>query len=251
MTKRFILWLPLLLVLIFVLYFIVNTDHNNYLPQQRTYPTKPGFILKNHLKLPDTIGIIKTFPYEIYLDSADTWNISSIKNDLKELDNTYHDQSANREALSEALSHRLYKRYEKTLETYHPDTLIYLIQWAERFRSYAMIEPDNEIFYNSVYDDWLKRISNLLPAYSTGNSTIRYSYKYKYIFSRCTELKFAPTIEVTKMEKVMDNIVQRKWAHLIESSWNQTSVVFKILVLLIFIITLYGYYCIIKKHFIK
>lgn len=251
MKKKILLWLPLIILGVVLLFFIVRTDHSNYVPQQRSLPTKSSFNLKLRIKKSDSTDLLNLFPYDIYLDSADRWNIGSIKNDLKVLDDAYNDSSMNRQVLSIALTSKLFSRIDNYLNKYNPDTLIYLIQWAEKFQDYALIEPENDLFYNSICSYWLSSLSNKIHFYSTQNNSIKYDFKFKYIVARLTELSSNPGIGVTKFEKVIDNVVSNKWSHLIESSWNQTSLLQKLAFFMIVFITIYGYYCIIRKHLFR
>src|SRR5207244_2242716 len=114
--------------------------------------------------------------------------------------------------LSEALTtKKFYSGFEKSLQNYNPDTLLLLIQWAEKFQNYAEIESDNYFLYDAIYGFWLSKISNKIAFYSTQDNSIKYDFKYQFIVARCNEKHFSVAVSVTPVEKIIDNIVSKKW----------------------------------------
>jgi hypothetical protein len=125
------------------------------------------------------------------------------------------------------------------------------MQWAEKFQYYAEVDNQNKILFKVVYDYWLNFISDKLTNYSKENSDIKCEFKFKFLVAKCSERKYNIGVKVTSTEKVIDNLVRSKWGHLFDASWNQATLLQKIILLLFVIIFFYGFYCIILKHFFK
>jgi hypothetical protein len=228
-------------LLLFFFWKIVETNTNDDIPQVREYSDR--MIKICDWPLVDSINpddLPNRFPYKEYLDSCNTWNILSIKNDLACLDTLFENKNNNRRTLSIALTSKLSPRFDKYLQKYQPDSLLVLLQWAEKFKTYAEADQDNKIFYESIYNYWTDTISHILSRTGTKTSSIKYNFKFKYLQTRCIEQRVSPAIKKTSFEKAYENLIYNKWGHLINASWNQTSVIQKIVFLLAVVIFLIG-----------
>ncbi len=151
--------------------------------------------------------------------------------------------------LATTLTDSLQKRLANVYNKYQPDSLIYLMQWAERFQYYAEIDNKNKILFKVVYDYWMNFISDKLTGFSKETPSLKYAFKFKFLVAKCSERKYNIGLKVTATEKVIDNLVRSKWGHLFDASWNQASLLQKILLSLLVITFLYGIYCMILKHY--
>ncbi len=231
----------------FLLYIFVKYNYDTKVVQ-KDYPAQSNtFNLHNRLKSIPKDELVKNFPWKDYLDSANWRNITCIKESLAQLDSFSGDAGTNREMLSGVLTNKLSAKWEAKYNNYNPDSLLNIVQWAEDFRAYAQIDPGNDIFYESVVSYWLSYVTNKLAHFSQKKGSIKYSFKYKYLVARCHELKFTTPVKVSKTEKVLENLTAGKWAHLTDASWNQTSLLQKLVFLALMLITGYGYYLIITK----
>ena len=241
----------LLLPLIFIVWKIVKADTNDNIPQQRKYSNKSVNICDwGMIRDIAQDSLLENFPYDKYLDSSNYWSIQPIKENLSCLDTLFESNiSLNRETLSNAFTRKLAPRFNSYLSTYQPDSLLLLIQWAEKFKYYAEIDPDNDLFYESIYGYWMDTISNKLTRYTIEKPSRKYDFKFKYIRTRCVEQRFSPATKITSSEKAFNNFIYSKWGHLINASWNQTSVMQKIIFVFLIILTLFGYYLLGKRIF--
>jgi hypothetical protein len=230
-----------------LLFFIAKADYSINVLQREDPTSKRSFKLGRYLQAASLDSLAQAFPYAVYLDSAQYGNVHFIQEDLALLDSIAKDPSVSRQLLSELLTNRLFARDSAKLATYNPDSLLALLQWAEKFKYYAEADLSNAILYKSICSYWLSHICNRLSAYSRENPSGKYAFKYKYLVARCHELKFTTAVKVGSMEKVVDNLTGNNWAHLVNASWNQTTILQKIVFLLITLISIYGYYLIIKK----
>lgn len=155
----------------------------------------------------------------------------------------------NRQLISVALTDSLFEHYNRQghFKTFNPDFLTHLFQWAEKFNSYSEIEQSNSLLYGSIYNYWGSKISNHLGTLSQTNTSLKYQYKFRFLQSRCDEKRFSVSAKVGQVEKVAYNLISHQWSHLLNASWNQASYIQLIVFFVFGVITVYGYFLIIKK----
>ena len=230
------------MLVMLVVWKILKADTNDDIPQLRKYSNQ-GVEICSWAKVvgisPDSVK--ENFPYREYTDSCNFWNITAIRKDLSCLDGLFKEPSSNREALSIALTSELSPKLKDYLSVYQPDSLLILVQWVEKFKNYAELDPDNNIFYESIYEYWMDKISNELSIITVKNPSIKYNFKFKYLQTRCVEQRFSPGVKKTSSEKAIENLVYNKWGHLINASWHQSTVLQKFLFFLAVIIFAIGF----------
>jgi hypothetical protein len=196
-------------------------------------------------------NISSQFPFKKYLAERENASVNIIKWDKRMLDEQFPELSnENSRILSIAFTDSLFEKQKNVFLTYDPDYLINLFQWIESFRYAALIDQENEILYASIFDFWLNQITSNLDKYSSESVNIKYDFKYRYLESKCTEYGFTFGTKVSSLEKVIYNIVDSNWAHLFDASWNQSTILQKILFLILLMITIYGYVLVVKNVFL-
>lgn len=254
--KKISTWIIFLLTIIlaFIVSLIVRTNTSDDIPQQREYDNNSSFNLAKYFSLHPVVqgGLIDHFPYAAYLDSANFRSIKTISNDLQILDSVNaFDKRENQKTISRLLTTELGLRSTAYFNTYCPDSLLVLIQWAEKFQTYAEQDSDNKLLYHSIYHYWMDSIGHCLQKFLEEKPSRKYDFKFRYLRTRCKEQRISMGTKVTSTEKGINNLIYGKWGHFINASWNQTSLLQKIVFLLIVSFTLYGYSCIIQKHLLK
>lgn len=206
-----------------------------------------SFHIKNQLNGLSSDNLKSAFPYKVYLDSINIYNISEIKESILEIDAITKDNMLSQQIVSIALTDSLLNYSENKYEKYNPDSLILLMEWVERFKYYADVDEENQTLYQVVDDYWMNSIANKLSDFCKKDYWIKYDYKFKYLSSRMEEKGFNTTIGFNDAEKVLNNIIENDYTYLINRFLTRTSFLIKVIFLLGIIITLYGYYCIFKS----
>ncbi len=232
------------------LFIVINIDYSDNIPQYKAKEIN-NFHLYDHIKNLNQNNLIKDFPYNIYLDSANYDNIVSLRRAISDLDSISKDHMLNQQVLSIALTEKLDERINSNFEKYNPDSLITLIQFAEKFNLYSETDRENAILYRSIYEHWMDYTIKKLDFYYNENLSIKYNYKYKYLVSRCSEKTYYGAVGKTQFEKVVNNVIEKNWSYLFNRFWIATSAPFKTIGFLLMLITLYGYICIFRFHFKK
>jgi hypothetical protein len=70
------------------------------------------------------------------------------------------------------------------------DSMIYLFQWADKYRVYSDIDTTNTILYSAIHEFWITKISDKLAQLSKDNSTILTNFKFKFLVAKCDEIKY-------------------------------------------------------------
>jgi hypothetical protein len=251
--KQFLLnpltWLLLMLLtmIIFFLVLLVDIDYANDIPVERPLKQGSHYNLYNRLRQIDVSNLKETFPYDNYLDSANIYDVNELKKDLSEMDSLNKDIYANQEVMSIALTEKLMSRLQSSFVKYNPDSLILMMQWAEKFSAWAEMDEKNSMLFAAVYDYWFNFISNTLAEYYERSYSIKYNYKFRYISDRLKEKQFTTPVRGTWSEKVVTQLVRKNWSYLFNKLWHSTTILYKCIVLLLILMLIFPYFYIIGK----
>lgn len=252
LSAKYLLFILTALLSFVVIWFLVQvskTDYSNTIPPEKECSYDKVFNLSAHLAHWDSSDYTGTFPYTIYLDSADKCNVSAFAGYLDAMDSVNSDYSNNRQILSIALTDSLQLRIMPSLKRYNPDSLILMLQWAEKFNHYQKFDKTNAKLYRVIYKHWLSYTANQLGEYYNSDPKCKYDFKYNYLSAICQSKNFSVPVGNTNSEKIVFNLIHKNYAYLFSKFWYDTGYLYKLLVLLIVGITGYGYYCIFKVHF--
>lgn len=238
-----------LLLIIFLLFFSGRNEiiesHINF--QERTYIKKKPFNLAYHLRNFDSTNIVEQFPYSIYLDSSDINDINSISSYVAILDSINPLQKEqNQQAISIALTSKLESKTAAYFDIFKPDSLLRIIQWAEKLNFYSKIDLNKAILYQSIYTHWMRFVSNNLGNIYHNNPDIKYDFNFKYLNNRCKENQFGCSVNFTDSEKITNNFVESRWDYLFRKFWYDSKIHHKVAVVIIISIFLLGCYTILK-----
>jgi hypothetical protein len=183
------------------------------------------------------------FPYTRYLNSYNYLNVKSIISDLNQLDSLVGDKMMVREMISAVLTDSLNQRNKWLMKT-NLDSLNYRLQWAEKFKNYAETDPsyENQLLFQSIYDYWLSKIAGNLSEYSSNNDNAKFNFQFRYLTAKCNEKRYNVPVKVSALDKVIQNLLGNKWIHLFEASWNQASIVQKVILGILILFTLFTYF---------
>jgi hypothetical protein len=251
-TKPFILIGILFITLLVILWYlggkVAGPEDMASIPQVNDMPAHNDFNLVAHIRSIDPVQIKEKFPYTIYLDSADYDHYSSLQSHIQALDSINpNDKMGNLEILSIALTEKLLAKTTQRYKTYCPDTLLALLQWAEKFKIYGEADQQHAILFNSVYSYWLDMIANKLNTFYEHDRSLKYAPKFNYMATRCYEQKFSVPIDNSRFEKIVQYFSETQFAYLYNRFWNGTSIWVKTGILALILFTLYGYYLLISR----
>ena len=235
--------------LAYLLVIIIRTDYSSNIPQESSCPKKPEFNLSRHLHSWDKSQPLTSFPYLVFLDSVNTCDIDAIQQNLSILDSINSGNStANQHVIAIALTDSLWSQIDQSLVNYNPDSLIILVQWAERFNHYKDYDLGKAKLYRVVYKFWINIVANQLRTYYDNKPSHKYDFKFNYLTAICQSKNLAPPIGNTDFEKIIHNLINKNFAYLFSKFWHDTGIFYKLIVLMLGSLTVYGYYRIIRFH---
>ncbi len=236
-----------LIFLVYLSFIIIRTDYSSNIPQEKVCEEKPEFNLINHLGNWDKNSPLTSFPYSIYLDSVNYCDIQSIQKNLVLLDSLNPgNSSVNQHVIAIALTDSLWSKIDNSLINYNPDSLILLVQWAEKFNHYKDYDLSKAKLYRVIYKFWTNVIANQLRTYYDNKPNHKYDFKFNYLTAICQSKNLAPPIGNTDFEKIIHNLINKNFSYLFSKFWHDTGVVYKLIVLIFGSVTVYGYYRIFK-----
>jgi hypothetical protein len=238
-----------IIILGYFAYNITKANDDNYMPSISKEKLPRNFDLRNNIKDLDETNIENNFPYVEYVSSQDFLNYTYFKQDLDEIKSKTKNDSKAQEILYKALTDTLDK-FKHEQFTANLDSMIYLFQWADKYRVYSDIDTTNAILYSAIHEFWITKISDKLAQLSKDNSTILTNFKFKFLVAKCDEIKYNTPLKISSTTKVVNYFIQKKWAHLFQASWNQASKLQISILFLFLTITIFSYIILIK-YFLK
>ncbi len=230
-----------------LLTLVIQVNYSDNIPVERALNAEEPFNIYPHLRNLDVNQLKETFPFQIYLDSAHWTDIKEINAVLCAMDSSYpNNEMGNQEVLSIALTEKLEAHLSKSFEGYQPDSLIRILQWAERFNNYAAIDEIHSPLFEVVYTYWFNSISNALRENAEKNYAIKYDYKFRYIAERLREKQFSTPVKGTYIEKTIYRLIDKNWAYLFNKFWYATSVLYKLVIFSLVAILIFPYIYILK-----
>ncbi len=238
-----------IIILGYFAYNITKANDDNYMPSISKEKLPRNFDLRNNIKDLDETNIENNFPYVEYVSSQDFLNYTYFKQDLDVIKSKTKNDSKAQEILYKALTDTLDK-FKHEQYTANLDSMIYLFQWADKYRVYSDIDTTNAILYSAIHEFWITKISDKLAQLSKDNSTILTNFKFKFLVAKCDEIKYNTPLKISSTTKVVNYFIQKKWAHLFQASWNQASKLQISILFLFLTITIFSYITLIK-YFLK
>jgi len=238
-----------IIILGYFAYKITKANDDNYMPSISKEKLPRNFDLRNNIKSLDETNIENNFPYVEYVSSKDFLNYTYFKQDLDVIKSITKNDYKAQEILCKALTDTLDKIKHEQF-TANLDSMIYLFQWADKYRVYSDIDTTNAILYSAIHEFWITKISDKLKQLSKDNSTILTNFKFKFLVAKCDEIKYNTPLKISSTTKVVNNLIQKNWAHLFQASWNQASKLQILFLFLFLTITIFSYITLIK-YFLK
>lgn len=258
MKKRALFYLAFIGLLgigFFISFFYLSVDNTDK-------PDPVDYVLYRSSPL-DIDSLLKGTPYDSiksklttadYFLSKNIHDYKDLSRDLSILDSLYPGKSLEiRTDIFTVLTDSFKVHLSSALDTFNYAELLNLQNFQIRYYYYAQVaaDPNEQLMLNSISLFWGSFIANALSEYSKTNKNLKFGFQYRSLESRSGQYGYGVNRKVTSLEKVIANILGSKWGHLVNSSWNQASVIQKVLFFILFIITIISYFISFKLFFKK
>lgn len=234
----------IILFVVFIAYELLRTNPDNIVPTVKDEPITRNFDLSAFLK--NNNDVENTFPYQKFAISEDYLSYKFLKEDINKINLITKDHSKTETIIYAALTDSLLKN-KPSIYVSNIDTLISTFQWADKFRVYAHADSINYSLYLAINEFWMSRITEKLANLSKEKSSIINNFKFKYLLTRCNEVKYNPAIKNGSITKFVQNLLKGNWAHLFHATWDQASKLQLFLLFTFGIITLFSYTLLFKS----
>lgn len=202
--------------------------------------------IEKYVNKNDSLIIQNKFPYSEIIKSNCLGNyseINKIANYLYLISDSFTIQNIVYNTLTDTL---LKYKYNNNLNI-PLDSMISLYQWVVGLNYMSKIDLNNQLIYQGAFLYWNGKISTYLNNYSKENTSNRNKFKFKYLVAKVEENGGSVSVKQTSTDKFVNNLIESNYAHLISATWNQTSIIQKIIITILTIITIYTYFYTIKK----
>ena len=240
------------LIVVSAFIFIVGeAGFDDEMPKIQSF-TPTSFDLNYHLIRIDSGSCQENFPYQIYADSANSYELSTLVQDLSTIESRCGNSEQSMRLVHGSLTDTMYESLIDSNAKINVDEVMLMLDWADRFKYYAIADQSHDKMHRAIHTYWMEVIVDWLEDSYEEDYFVKYSYKFNFIRDRCEQSNYKPSIgSDTTIEKILDNLVLGKWGYLINRFWIRTGALFKIAVFVLGLLTFYAYGLVIRKHFFK
>jgi len=128
------------------------------------------------------------------------------------------------------------------------DTLFYLYNWCNQFKTLSKINIDiKSTFYSVIYDYWMVEIVRNMEKIVESSPQLLHSVKFKALTSLCQNAQYSPNIKTSSTEKVLYNLENSRFSYIAGRFYLIFGIPGVLLSIILASITLYSYYILFTK----
>lgn len=192
-----------------------------------------------------------TLPERVILRSENdtfqlNWNNS--KNLLEFLNSLSSNQRNSGKFLLNPLKEVLFNENSSDLNILIDNYLI-LTLWTFKLNALEEAYPHYSMDLNTIKHFWYNEISNGVSHIVELESDKKFDYRIYLITRVLNSESYYPAFKNSILEKITLNLVQGNFGYILNRFWIGTSLLIKIIFLIVFLINIYVYYEFIKKFF--
>ena len=169
------------------------------------------------------------FPYAAYLTATDRNDVRRLGQDVQVLDTLYPNNGHDNERLLyTVLTDSLAARWRPGPQTDSLSHLLYLLTWANQLPMAARYDAPRATFFNALHGFWVKRVAQALDGMYRHDAALKYSFRFKHLNQLCQEAKCGVPVGFSAPEKIVNNIVENRWAYLGTKFWRDSPTLTKV-----------------------
>ena len=165
--------------------------------------------------------LARTFPYRAYLAPARPADALQLSRDAQLLDSLYPANGPDNERLLfTVLTDSLAPRWQPGPSH---DSLAHLdgiLRWAAQLPVAAALLPQRATFFEALNQYWMQHVADALHARYRRDPNLKYSFRFKHLNQLCRQAKCGVPVAFSAPEKVLNNVVESKWAYLYTKFWQ-------------------------------
>ncbi len=144
--------------------------------------------------------------------------------------------------------------FEQLKSQINIDRFFFIVEWSKSFSSLNFKFDSNHVFIESLNNSWNNYIHNSIQKINKDSLSQCQKQKFIYIENYLNTRGYFLTQNQSNVEKVIFNIKNKNWYHLLESVYYQTNILEKVLItafllttLLLYVFAFYFLLLVIKK----
>lgn len=136
---------------------------------------------------------------------------------------------------------------------FKPTRINELINQGYNFKYASTFFTKDSIYLKTIADIYFKNAAQQLEYYQNKNAQLTRNFHYQYLRQRCLEASVLPNKRESAMDKFLNTLLEEDYFHLINTTWNKSSLIIKFLIFSVFILCFIGLVTVIKfiKVYIK
>jgi hypothetical protein len=123
---------------------------------------------------------------------------------------------------------------------YSPAGINQLIIRGYNFATAANYFPNESLYLNTLADMHFNNASKQLEFYQRSNTALSNQFSFQYLTQRCLEANVGTNRKESSADKFIKTLLEEDYFHLINTTWNKSSLKLKCLIGLIGLLTILG-----------
>jgi hypothetical protein len=176
-----------------------------------------------------------------------------LKNFLDSQDKITNNPSENEQFLMNYISN-LYPNeviFGKDPSNVDYDTLQYFVEFSNLYWSAADLLPERKVLFRTIASSFTNKIAKSLIYFENKNKSIMYNNKFRFMSDYCNLKSVTVNIKLDSYSKFFLHFSNQRWAHILNATWDQSSLTLKLLISLILMISAVSYVIMVKHLILK
>lgn len=125
-----------------------------------------------------------------------------------------------------------------TLKTYNPEFLLRQLNAGASYKSLGIFNPKASLYADAIADQYFQLVSNQLTKFQEKKPDLVNQFNFQYLVQRVGEYNYYPNRKETSADKFLKTFLENDYFHLVNTTWQKSSIVQKI-----FLFVFFGFFC--------
>jgi hypothetical protein len=121
-----------------------------------------------------------------------------------------------------------------TLKTYDPAILLSQLNAGASYKSLGIINPNATLYADAIADQYFQLVSMQLTKFQERKPDLVNQFNFQYLVQRLGEYNYYPNRKETSADKFLKTFLENDYFHLVNTSWQKSSIAQKIILFIFF-----------------
>jgi hypothetical protein len=127
-----------------------------------------------------------------------------------------------------------------TLKTYDPAILLSQLNAGVSYKSLGIINPNATLYADAIADQYFQLVSMQLTKFQERKPDLVNQFNFQYLVQRLGEYNYYPNRKETSADKFLKTFLENDYFHLVNTSWQKSSIAQKIILFIFFGFFIFG-----------